>query len=201
MSDFSQYEARINAALERIGSGLDTALEAARAPQGGISTEAMEEEMGRLRETLEAERAEKAQLVSRVKAIKDRQELHVTTLEKEVENLRKQLMSQDISAQRLKAVNDQLRANSAELRAACETGVVDAHLINKSMLGELDGLRASRDADSSEIEAILAELRPFVSDAAPTLPPQTLTAQTLTAQPLPDQTLPVQTPPEEDTDA
>ena len=55
-------------------------------------------------------------------------------------------------------------ANNLALREANGDGLADAHLINKAMLTELESIRASRDADRAEIDAVLAELEP--SDCA-----------------------------------
>ena len=52
------------------------------------------------------------------------------------------------------------------LREANEAGVGEPHLINKAMLAELEGLRATRAADAAEAAAILDRLDPLVNGAA-----------------------------------
>ncbi len=78
MSDITELERRITAALDRIGTGLVRI-----GGSGDASTEAAQ-----LREALETERSANAQLEERVKAIRDRQEQTVSALEAEVARLR-----------------------------------------------------------------------------------------------------------------
>ena len=49
-------------------------------------------------------------------------------------------------------------ASNAALRTANAEGVGDAHLINKSMMAELEGLRAMRAAESAEARTIIDAL-------------------------------------------
>ena len=67
--------------------------------------------------------------------------------------------------QRLRAVNSQLEDNNRALREACATGQVDAALINKAMLTELESMRAARAAEQAEAGAALAALQPLVANA------------------------------------
>lgn len=165
MSDISEFEARITAALERIGRAVAVAEDRAEAGSGaegaagGIASEEMEAEMGRLHEALDAEKDRNAQLEARVRAIHDRQEHHVSALEEEVEALRRQLMDHDREMQKLRLVNDQLRENNAGLRAANAEGLGDASLIDAGVHTELEALKVARAADATELDAILTELR------------------------------------------
>lgn len=152
MSDITELERRITRALDRIGTGLDGISQ-----PGGSSQELMQ-----VREALETERTANAQLEARVKAIRDRQEQTVSALEAEVARLREASGSHEAEVQRLRRVNDQLRQNNQALREANAEGVGDAHLINSSMMTELDSLRASRAADRAELDAVLGELRPLL---------------------------------------
>ncbi|MGB5560245.1 MAG: hypothetical protein WBN04_19805 [Paracoccaceae bacterium] len=156
MSDITELERRITSALDRIGTGLVRI-----GGSGGASTEAAQ-----LREALETERSANAQLEERVKAIRDRQEQTVGALEAEVARLREAAARHDGEVQRLKRINDQLRQNNQALRAANEDGVGDPHLINKAMMAELEALRATRDADRSELDAVLGELKPLLEGGA-----------------------------------
>ena len=152
MSDITELERRITGALDRIGAGLDRI-----GGSGGAS-----KELTQLREALETERTANAQLEERVKAIRDRQEQTVSALEAEVARLREASGSHDSELQRLRRVNEQLRQNNQALREANAEGVGDAHLINTSMMTELDALRASRAADRAELDAVLGELKPML---------------------------------------
>lgn len=156
MSDITELERRINSALDRIGAGLGHI--------GGSSGGPAE--LARLREALETEQSANAQLEERVRAIRDRQEETVGALEAEVGRLREAAARHEAEVQRLKRINSQLRQNNQALREANEQGVGDPHLINKAMLTELDALRASREADRAELDAVLGELKPLLQGGA-----------------------------------
>ncbi len=156
MSDITELERRINSALDRIGAGLGHI--------GGSSGGSAE--LTRLREALETEQSANAQLEERVRAIRDRQEETVGALEAEVGRLREAAARHGAEVQRLKRINSQLRQNNQALREANEQGVGDPHLINKAMLTELDALRASREADRAELDAVLGELKPLLEGGA-----------------------------------
>ena len=72
----------------------------------------------------------------------------------------------DQDLQSLRKANQQLRDNNQALREANQSGVAEPHLINKSMLAELEGLRATRAADRDEVEAVLAELGQVINGSA-----------------------------------
>lgn len=155
MSDISELESRITAALDRIGQGLD-ALGPKPDPAAG-------EELQQLRVALEEERVTNAQLEERVRAIREKQENTVNKLTGEVERLRQLLEEGEAGIAQLRKVNGELRANNSALREAVAQGVAEPHLINKSMMAELEALRAARAADRTEIDAVLAELAPLVA--------------------------------------
>ncbi len=157
MSDISELESRITAALDRIGQGLE-ALGPKPDPAAG-------EELQQLRVALEEERVVNAQLEERVRAIRQKQESTVSKLTQEVERLRQLLEDGESGIAQLRKVNAELRANNGALREAVAQGVAEPHLINKSMMAELEALRAARAADRTEIDAVLAELAPLVEPA------------------------------------
>jgi uncharacterized protein (DUF885 family) len=152
MNDITELERRITAALDRIGAGISGI--------GGSGDSTAE--TAKLREALEAEQTVNAQLEERVKAIRDRQEQTVSALEAEVARLREAAGQHQAELQRLKRIGAQLRQNNVALREANEQGVGDAHLINKAMLTELDALRTTREADRTELDAILGALKPLL---------------------------------------
>jgi hypothetical protein len=85
------------------------------------------------------------------------------------EALAARLTSLDADLQRLRQANAQLVASNAALRTANAEGVGDAHLINKSMMAELEGLRAMRAAESAEARTIIDALTPLLeADAVQT---------------------------------
>ncbi|UWQ05533.1 hypothetical protein [Aliiroseovarius crassostreae] len=156
MSDISELETRITTALERIGAGIDT-LTPAKPDQS--------DEVARLSAALEDERIVNAQLEERVKAIKEKQDSTVQVLSAEVERLTALLASEEKALAKLRQVNADLRHNNDALREAANQGVVEPHLINKSMMAELEGLRAAQTADRTELNAVLGELNSLISKA------------------------------------
>lgn len=171
MSDISEFETRITAALERVGRAVALAEEqAAGAQSGGIDTAEMESEIGRLREELEAEKEANAQMEARVKAIHEKQTSHVASLEGEVEGLRRHIYDLETGMGELRHANDTLRANNEALRNANAQGVGDPTLINAGLQAELAAASATRTAQKAELEALLGDLK-----AA--LPPQTAQAE------------------------
>ncbi|MEZ5779363.1 MAG: hypothetical protein R3E44_13465 [Paracoccaceae bacterium] len=161
MSDITEFERRISAALERIGVGLDQ-MSGHSAPgpaDGGDGAIA-------LREALETERAANAQLTERVRAIKEKQETMVSTLERKVAQLTEQINTADHEMQRLKRLNVELAQTNRELSKAAQEGLTEPHLINRSMMTELEALRAERSAEVAEMDEILSELKPLIGEVA-----------------------------------
>ncbi len=161
MSEIEDLKRRLTKALDRIETGI-AALKHQTAPVAAP----VDEDTAALQEALEAEKVANAQLEERVKAIKSKQENMVSSLEAQVKDLSETAASDAVIMRQLKQVNAQLRENNTALRAANETGVGDAHLINKAMLAELESLRATRAADVGEMDAILADLKPLIGEGA-----------------------------------
>ncbi len=161
MSDISELEGRITAALDRIGQGLERLSK----PADDGMAEADAEELTQLRSALDDEKTANAQLEERVKAIKEKQDSTVASLTEEVERLHGLLGEEEAGLARLRKVNAELRANNEALRAAISDGVAEPHLVNKSMMAELEALRAAQAADRSELDAVLGELAPLVRNA------------------------------------
>lgn len=156
MSDISELEARITTALERIGAGLGALAPAAASEPGEVEA---------LTAALDEERTVNAQLEERVKAIKEKQDSTVEALSAEVERMRVLLEAEEKSLAKLRQVNTDLRSNNDALRQAVSQGVAEPHLINKSMMSELEGLRAAQHADRAELDAVLGELTGLIADA------------------------------------
>ena len=155
MSDISELERRITAALDRAAQALDR-LGAASEETGDI--EAMKAE-------LEAERVANAQLEERVRAIKEKQETTVAALESEVVRLKDAVRARDGELQRMRSVNEELRTSNAALREANAEGVGDAEMVNGAMASEIAALRAQRAAERAEIDEVLATLEPILKEA------------------------------------
>ncbi|MCB2115702.1 MAG: hypothetical protein KDE00_05215 [Rhodobacteraceae bacterium] len=160
MNDIAELERRITAALERIGLGLDHL--------GGAMPVAADDsaEVERLTAALEDERSANAQLTERVKAIREKQEGVVGALERRVEDLSGQLDGAVEELKRLKEANAELAEANRALAEASDEGVMEPHLINRSMRIELEALRAARAAEIAEMDEILSELRPLIGEVA-----------------------------------
>lgn len=150
MSDISTLESRITAALDRIRQGLD-------APRESVAADPA------LQTALDDERAANAELVERVRALKERQDTQVTSLTKRVETQRNQLMRLDEELQQLRASNVQLREMNTQLREAVTTGL-DPALHDAAVAAEIEALHAQRSADAAEVDAIIAELKPLIEE-------------------------------------
>ncbi|MEI4487299.1 hypothetical protein V8J36_13980 [Frigidibacter sp. MR17.14] len=218
MSDITEYERRISAALARIGRGIDglgtgvgapapadteqaaalealtmqvaaleEALDQERAAVARLAAELADRDaapepsvvvdflpsggpeaarIAALESELAAERESNAQLVERVRAIKDKQEQTVGALEKRVAKLSESLDAGSTDAAKLRRVNGQLRESNIALREAIARGLPDAGLINRGLEVELEALRAARASEAAEMDEILAELRPMLKEAA-----------------------------------
>lgn len=164
MSDISDFEQRINAALERIGQGLDALSPADDADDAQDSVHAAA--LQSAQDALEAEKMANAQLEERVRAIREKQDSQVAQLETDVSDLRARNAEVEAELAGLKRVTAALRASNTDLRDANATGLGDAHLINKSMQAELETLRAQRDGDRAELDDVLATLAPLTEEAS-----------------------------------
>ena len=173
MSDISELEGRITAALDRIAR----AAEAARATEGtqpgatdsggaqsGAAPAKATSEIA-LREALEAERSANAQLTERVRAIKEKQENMVAQIERKLARATSQLDVQGLELRRMKRANAQLAEANRRLIEAREQGEgSDGATIGKALQAELESLRAARRAEMAEMEEILGELRPLIEE-------------------------------------
>lgn len=165
MSDITELEQRLAAALERISTGAE-ALNAQAAPPTDSPDDGAADsaELEKLRQALDEEKTANAQLEERVRVIHGKLEGQVAGMDDEVARLREQAAAAEADITRLRTVNAELRRINNDLRAANAEGVGDAHLINKSMLAELDALRALRDSDQQEVDEVIAELMPLVQE-------------------------------------
>ncbi len=158
MSDIAELERRITAALERISSGVDGL--------GGASDGGGPDTSAALHEALEAEKLANAQLEERVSAIKEKQETTIKEMDEKIKKLTTDLSKKEVDAKKLLNVNAQLRESNDALREANESGVGDAHLINKAMQTDLEALRETRKGDLAELETIMSELKPLIGGGA-----------------------------------
>lgn len=153
MSDIDELQRRITAAMDRVAAGLE-----------GLSARAAGPDPEMV-QALDEERTANAQLSERVRSLKTRSDAETAALRSQVDEAQARIAQLDVELQRVRRANGQLSDACAALQEANAEGVGDAHLINKAMLAELEGLRAARAADVAETSAILAALGPLIDGA------------------------------------
>lgn len=151
MSNIEDLQVRITTALERLATGVDK-LDTA----SGVDVAALE---ARLNE----EKTVNAQLEERLRALKEKQAAELEAVRAQTQDTGAKVEALDVELQRLRKANAVLRDANKALREANEAGVGDPGLINKSMLAELEAMRAARSADTAEVSAILSALTPILS--------------------------------------
>jgi len=156
MSQLDELQSRITAALDRISQGLEE-----MSAGGGPGAE----ELDSLKQQLEDEKLASAQLEERLKRMKDKLDEARAELEAAGDGQRAEMQKLDNELQSLRRANQHLRENNKALREANAAGVAEPHLINKAMLAELEGLRAARNVDRAEAEAVMAELTRMIENA------------------------------------
>ncbi|MEX0310387.1 MAG: hypothetical protein AB3N17_09075 [Tateyamaria sp.] len=150
MSDIDVLQQRLTAAMDRIATGL-----------GGLDS-AGANDTAALQAALDDERVANAQLTERVRKLSERQDAAVAEAKAASDAAQSRMEELDLELQRLRKANVQLRESNAALRTANEEGVGEPHLINKSMMAELEGLRAARAADVAEASSIIGALAPLL---------------------------------------
>lgn len=153
MGDFAEHEQRIASALDKISTGL------AKLSERGGGNAALEEDLA-------AEREANAQLEERVRAIKEKQETMVASLQDEVASLRRALSDADGDLQKLRAVNAELRTSNEALRTANAGALPDDNLVNQALLAEVEALRALEAQNRAEIDRALSVLEPMLEETA-----------------------------------
>ena len=166
MTEISELEGRISAALDRIRSGV-SALENKAVATGDApaAAPAGDDRVAQLEAELAAQKDVNAQLEERVKVLKSRQDTVIAELNSGSERAKEQLQSFEADLEKLREENAALRDVSENLRKAAEADGIDAAMINRAMQAELDALRALRAAEAAEVATILAELKPLIEEA------------------------------------
>ncbi|WBL31853.1 hypothetical protein O5O51_08825 [Sinirhodobacter sp. HNIBRBA609] len=166
MTDIAEYERRISFALERIARGVETLTAG-----GGVSIseslvvdvpedDASAAQIAELRDALEAERTANAQLSERVRAIREKQETTLSTMEKRLAQATRSYEGAQVELARLKRANaDLAEANRALIEAGNDLA---PHLINRALQAELESLRAARAAEVAELGDILDSIEPLI---------------------------------------
>lgn len=157
MSDVKELEKRLGDALDRIARS-------ARSLNSGTASAADSATIADLRAQLEAERNKTAQLSERVNAVRQRQDSSVTSLERRLARMTEQLDLQSLEMLRLKKANTKLIEANRQLREGHEAKVIEPSAVNRALLAELEALRAERAAEMAEMEDVLGELKPLVTE-------------------------------------
>jgi chromosome segregation ATPase len=165
MTEIDTLESRIAAALDRIRRGVDAMDLRSGAAQGVADAAAETERVAALEARLDEEMTANAMLEERVKALKERQDDKIDTLETMLEKQRTQMVTLDQELQRLRQVNGGLRDMTVKLRDALAGGQPDASLVDAAVHAELDALRATRTADMAELDAVIDALRPMIEES------------------------------------
>ncbi|HMS93961.1 MAG TPA: hypothetical protein PKA03_01830 [Tabrizicola sp.] len=166
MQEITALEQRIAAALDRIGKGLDRPSAAPRAPVAtAASVDAPQDgaAMAALRAQLEEERALTSRLQKQLRVSKEREAKGDT--QDKIDRLTQELDVQGLELQRMRRVNTALVQQVETLREAQMSGLAEPQMINKSMVVELDALRALRLTEMAEMDEILAALEPHLTEA------------------------------------
>ncbi|HRK43599.1 MAG TPA: hypothetical protein PLH11_11215 [Gemmobacter sp.] len=144
-------------ALEPVEAS-DAQSEAAIDAEAEVAPPAEDGALEALRAELAAEKAQVAALMERIRALKGRESRNEAGLQARIDQLTKQLDVQGLELHRLRKSMIQLREALRVLREGADGACVDAAMINKAMLAELEGLRAARSSETVELEEIIAEL-------------------------------------------
>ncbi len=157
MSQIEELQGRIAAALDRISQGMDLQ---ANSNLGDADDGA---EVEALRKELEEERVASEQLKERNKVLSERVQELTERLEQDdqgelVQTLRGRLEKNKANIERLHELNDNLRDSNANLREANKSRVGEPHLINSSMIAELENHKAMREMEKEALESLLSSL-------------------------------------------
>lgn len=155
MSDISELESRITAALDRIAWSVENGLGQANAPATAAPTSDSE-----LAEELEIERATNQKL----SAAREQTMAQIERLEIRVTRLTDRLEQTEAENKRLENVIATLSQNNDALREANAAYQGDASSADAGANAQLEHLRALRDADRDELDDIMAELAPIVKE-------------------------------------
>lgn len=189
MQDLAELERRINAALQRIATGIEAGVgtggEAAVPVDAPAATSpAAQDEIAGLKAELTAERdranalaqqLESAQKLAAQKTAAPKPAGRAGTpseLEARVEQLTRQVDVQGLEMQRMRKNVVQLRENLRALRRSATDALADPELINRAMQAELESIRVTRFAEMAELDEIIAELDPLIASPNDPIAPE-----------------------------
>lgn len=151
MSDIEQLQQRITAAMDRVAYGVSQL-------GGGDAAE-----LQTVKSALDEEKTVTAQLQERITALKQKLDSDKAAATAALDEIQGKMSALDLEIQKLRQANDKLRESNQALRDANQNGVGNPHLINMSIVAELDSLRAARNVERAEADAILSALAPVLN--------------------------------------
>ncbi|TNF23364.1 MAG: hypothetical protein EP318_00415 [Rhodobacteraceae bacterium] len=167
MADIEELQRRLTVAIERITKGVEGLQAAPPSPEGGpVDVAALQQKLAEAESALEDERIVGQQRDERIKTLHAKLEDAQATMKARLDAQSEATAQIDLELQRLRRANEELRANNKALREAQEQGVSDPHLINTSMIAELEALNAARAAEIAEAAAIEAALKQLLPGEA-----------------------------------
>ena len=178
MSDISDLEQRLAAALRRISSATECLPKAAMSgdePLSLDSTRAASQNLDAV--ALAQVRFSLTEAISKISVQDEKIVVLVQALEVATENKTSSMSAEDtqnnllvdavsvleVELSQLTHSNTQLRQANQGLRDANSKGLSDAGLINSSLQSELDSLNAERTADKAQLHVLLTALRDAAS--------------------------------------
>lgn len=177
MQDLADLERRIAAALQRIGDGVEalamqpvtTPPAAGQGDEGRGGDSQADDRIATLESELAAERALSASLRQRITDLEDAPPAadpapDVAALYARIDRMTAQLDVQGLEMQRMRKTVVQLRENLRGLRRAQVDNLADPEQINRAMMAELEAMRVARLSEVAEMDEILAELTPLITE-------------------------------------
>jgi len=175
MQDITELERRITAALERIARGVEglqvstpEPVEPAPSPDDagtpGRDVADKAGEIARLSEELDEERMANAQLSERLRVVRDKEAKLRNGLDEQIAVLMRQVDAQGLELSRAHRTMVQQGGQLRSLRETAEAGLSDPAAIDRTLLAELEGLRATRTAEVAELDDILTALDHLLAD-------------------------------------
>ena len=86
----------------------------------------------------------------------------MASMERRLARMTEQLDLQSLEMLRLKKANSKLIEANRQLREGVEAQVIEPSAINRSLVAELEALRAERASELAEMEDVLGELKPLM---------------------------------------
>lgn len=164
MSEISELERRISAALDQIARDVDQ-LTIAPAPAEDDAVTPAAADVTHLEQALADERLANQQLEERLKALRLKLDKKDVERDLATRDLRAALAEMDGAMGALRQTSQDLRTSVEALRAAQDAGTDGAAAINMALAAELAALKAERAAEAAEGQAILAAIDPLVTPA------------------------------------